>query len=149
MISTGSQLVNLKDHINLRAGMAKEFIVVAEFEEDFQGDVAFRVLNLPPGVEALPAVPASWTEILLRGLQYRPLGTDLVDPRKYRAQRRPNTIVLYARPEASPTRMPRLLEISARPIIKGKPGAWMVAGGIPLMILPPERNLAAGDHVSQ
>ncbi len=149
VISTSSQLVNLKDHMNLRAGTAKEFIVLSEYEEGFEGDVAFRVLNLPPGLEVLPAVPAPWTEILLRGLQYRPIGTDLVDPRKFRAQRRPTTIVLYARPEAPPTRLPRLLEISARPVVQGKPGAWMVAGGIPLMILPPERNLAAGDPSSE
>ena len=149
VISTGSQLINLKDHINLRAGTAKEFIVVGEFEEGFDGDVAFRVLNLPPGLEVLPAVPASWTEILLRGMQYRPLEADLVDPKKYRAQRRPTTIVLYARPEAPPTKMPRLLEIGARPVVQRKPGAWMAAGGIPLMILPPERNLATGGQASQ
>ena len=149
VISTSSQLVNLKDHINLRAGMAKEFIVVGEYEEGFGGDVAIRVLNLPPGLEALPAGPAPWTEILLRGLQYRPLGTDLVDPKKYRAQRRPTTIVLYAQPDAPTTRLPRRLEISARPVVQGKPGAWMVAGGIPLMILPSDRKLVAGDHASQ
>ena len=149
VISRGSQLINLKDHINLRAGMAKEFIVIGEYEEGFGGDVAFRVLNLPPGLEVLPAVPARWTEVLLRGLQYRPIGIDLVDPKKYRAQRRPTTIVLYARPDAQPTRLPRLLEISARPVVQGKPGAWMVAGRIPLMILPPDSNLAAGDQASQ
>ncbi len=149
VISTSSQLVNLKDHINLRAGMAKEFIVVSEYEEGFGGDVAFRVLNLPPGLEVLPAVPAPWTEILLRGIQYRPIGVDLADPKKYRAQRRPTTIVLYARPEAPRTRLPQMLEISARPVVQGKPGAWMVAGGIPLMILPPDPDLATGDQTSQ
>ncbi len=149
VISAGSQLINLKDHINLRAGRAKEFIVIGEYEEGFGGDVAFRVLNLPPGLEFFPAVPAPWTEVLLRGLQYRPIGIDLVDPKKYRAQRRPATIVLYARPDAPATRLPRLLEISARPVVQGKPGAWMVAGGIPLMILPPDSNLAAGDQASQ
>ena len=149
VISTSSQLVNLKDHINLRAGTAKEFIVLSEYEEGFEGDVAFRVQNLPPGLEALPAVSAPWTEILLRGLQYRPIGIDLVDPKKYRAQRRPTTIVLYARPEAPPTRLPRLLEISARPVVRGKPGAWTVAGRVPLTILPADRSLAAGEHLSE
>ena len=144
VISKGSQLINLKDHINLKAGSAKELIVVSEYEEGFVGDVAFSVLNLPPGVEALPAAPAPWTEILLRGLQYRPIGTDLVDPKKYRADRMPTTIVLYAQPEAPPTRLPRLLEISARPIVQDKPGASMSAGRFALMVLPADQDLIAG-----
>ncbi len=141
---SASQLINLKDHLNLRAGSFKELIVITEYEEGFVGDVTFRFLNLPPGVEVLPAAPAPWTEVFLHGFQYRPFGTDLVDPKKYRADRVPTTIVLYAQPEAPPTRLPRLLEISARPMVQGRQGASLSAGRLTLMVLA-----ADGDPVTR
>ena len=138
--SQGSQLVDTTDRLNLLVGESKKFTVVCEKEEGFDGEIVISVENLPPGVQALPSSPAEWEEALLRGMQYRPVGVDIVDPANYRAKRQVVTIALVASSDAKPMTLPTLLRLTARPIVEGRPGASSLpVGEFPfLLIVPPK-----------
>jgi hypothetical protein len=137
--SQGSQLVDTTDRLNLLVGESKKFTVVCEKEEGFDGEIVISVENLPPGVQALPSSPAEWEEALLRGMQYRPVGVDIVDPANYRAKRQVVTIALVASSDAKPMTLPTLLRLTARPIVEGRPGASLPVGEFPfLLIVPPK-----------
>lgn len=134
VISQGSQLVDTTDRLNVFVGESKKFTVVCEKEEGFAGDIAISVENLPPGVQALPSSSAEWEEALLRGMQYRPVGVDVVDPANYRAKRQVVTIALVASSDAKPMHQPTMLRLTARPIVKGRPGAPLPAGEFPFLL---------------
>ena len=137
--SQSSQLVDTTDRLNLVVGESKKFTVVCEKEEGFEGGIAISVENLPPGVQALPSSPAEWEEALLRGMQYRPVGVDIVDPTNYRARRQVVTIALMASLDAKPMTQPTLLRLTARPIVQGRPGVSFPVGEIPfLLVVPPK-----------
>jgi hypothetical protein len=133
-----SQLVDTTDRLNLVVGESRKFTVVCEKEEGFDGVIAIAVENLPPGVEALPSSPAEWEEVLLRGMQYRPLGIDIVDSANYRAKRQVVTVALLASPDAKPMTQPTLLRLSARPIVAGHPGVPLPVGEIPFFLVRPD-----------
>lgn len=134
VISQGSQLVDTTDRLNVFVGESKKFTVVCEKEEGFAGDIAISVENLPPGVQALPSSSAEWEEALLRGMQYRPVGVDVVDPANYRAKRQVVTIALVASSDAKPMHQPTMLRLTARPIVKGRPGAPFPVGEFPFLL---------------
>ena len=118
-------------------GQTREIVVVCEKEEGFDGDIAFTVENLPPGVRALPSTSARWTETLMRGVQYRPLDTEVMPPIHHRAERTSTTLLLSAVPDASTTTTPRFVHVMAWPVVQGKAGRSLPAGRIPFMLLPP------------
>lgn len=132
-----STLIDKTDRINLEAGQAREMVVVCEKEEGFQGNVLLTVDNLPPGVQAWVSTAAGWTETLMRGIQYRPLGVEVVSPRHHRPQRSATTLVLWASPDAPITGAPRFLQLKARPVVDGKVGPALPAGRIPFLAVRP------------
>jgi len=133
----GSQLVDITDRLNLTPDSSREFTVLCEKEEGFEGKIALTIENLPSGVRALPSSPASWTEALLRGMQYRPVGVDVMPPDWHRPKREVLTIMLVAGEDALPTPLPRLLRISARPILEGRMGPVLPVAEIPFMLIKP------------
>ncbi|MYC81235.1 MAG: hypothetical protein F4X19_03955 [Acidobacteria bacterium] len=132
-----STLIDKTDRINLEAGQAREMVVVCEKEEGFQGNVLLTVDNLPPGVQAWVSTAAGWTETLMRGIQYRPLGVEVVSPRHHRPQRSATTLVFWASPDAPITGAPRFLELKARPVVDGWVGPALPAGRIPFLAVRP------------
>ena len=128
-----STLIDKTDRINLEAGQAREVVVVCEKEEGFQGNVLLTVDNLPPGVQAWVSTAAGWTETLMRGIQYRPLGVEVVSPRHHRPQRSATTLVLWASPDAPITGAPCFLQLKARPVVDGRVGPALPAGRIPFL----------------
>jgi hypothetical protein len=140
VISQSSQLVDTTDRLNLLVGESKKFTVLCEKEEGFDGEIAIAVENLPPGVQALPSSPAEWEEALLRGMQYRPVGVDIVDPANYRAKRQVVTIALVATSDAKPMTLPTLLRLTARPIVEGRPGASLPVGEFPFLLIAPPKE---------
>ena len=132
-----STLIDKTDRINLEAGQAKEMVVVCEKEEGFQGEVALTVDNLPPGVQAWVSTAAGWTETLMRGIQYRPLGVEVVPPRHHRPQRGATTLLFWASPDTPITGTPRFLHLKARPVVDGRVGPAVPAGKIPFLAVGP------------
>ena len=132
-----STLIDKTDRINLETGQAKEMVVVCEKEEGFQGNVLLTVDNLPPGVQAWVSTAAGWTETLMRGIQYRPLGVEVVSPRHHRPQRSATTLVFWASPDTPITGSPRFIELKARPVVDGRVGPAVPAGRIPFLAVRP------------
>jgi hypothetical protein len=118
------------DRINLRAGEARKLIVLALLEEGLIGNIAVRVEDLPPGVEAL-----SGTEVE----QERGASIDEGDKERFVPASGMATVLLAAAADAPETRMPRLVRISASPVVEGKVGPLLQVGEIPLMIVKPRR----------
>jgi hypothetical protein len=133
----GSQVVDLSDHLNLRPGEARKLTVLCEKEEGFDGDVALTAANLLSGVEVFPSTPAGWVEPLLRGMQYRPLGIQPMDPEHHRPRREVVTILIAARADAPVTQQPQILELTAVPVVDGRRGAPLPAGSVPIMVIRP------------
>jgi hypothetical protein len=124
-----------EDRVNLGPGEAKTWQVISEQEEGFGGEFAISVENLPPGVQAF-AGAARERELPSQGGQvYEMRGT--IHKEYYRPQRLMTTILLLARPDAPPTRMPQMIRLVATPILKGKPGAPQTVQECPLMVVAP------------
>jgi hypothetical protein len=137
VVAQGSQIEDLTDRINLRPGEAHKLTVLCEKEEGFDGDIAVTAANLPPGVEVLPSSPAAWTEPLLRGMQYRPLGIEPMAPEHHRPQREVLTVLVAADADAPLTGQPRVLQFTAWPVVQGRRGAPLPAGSVPMMVIHP------------
>jgi hypothetical protein len=131
----GSQVTDLTDRMNLPVGETRPLTLLCEKEEGFEGDLAITVDGLPSGVDLLPSSPASWTDVLLRGMQYRPVGVDLISPDHHRPRREVLTLLLSARPDARPTRLPQSVRFTAWPIVQGRRGRPVPAGEIPLIVV--------------
>ncbi len=141
VFSVSSQLVEMTDRLNMRPGQTQKLTLVADLEEGFTGEVSVQLENLPPGLRAYASTPASWSQLLVQGIQYRPPGVDLMDPSSHRPERQAVTLLLEAGPEIRPTSFPRFLEVTARPMVDGKLGPPLSAGRIPLMLLVPDQKL--------
>jgi hypothetical protein len=133
----GSQIVDLSDHLNLRPGEGRKLTVVCDKEEGFEGDVALTAANLPAGIDVFPSTPAPWTEPLLRGMQYRPLGIEPMSPEHHRPRREVLTILVAAREDAPLTAQPHVLQLTAWPVVDGRRGEPLPAGSIPIMVVRP------------
>ena len=132
-----STLIDKTDRINLESGQAREMVVVCEKEEGFQGNVVLTVDNLPPGVQAWVSTAAGWTETLMRGIQYRPLGVEVVPPTHHRPRRSATTLLFWASPDTPITGTPRFLHLKARPVVDGRVGPAVPAGKIPFLAVGP------------
>ena len=141
VFSVSSQLIEMTDRLNMRPGGTQKLTLVADLEEGFSGELSVQVENLPPGLRVHASTPASWSQLLVQGIQYRPPGVDLMDPSTHRPRRQAVTLLLEADPEVEPTSLPRFLQVTARPMVSGELGPTLPAGRIPLMILVPEQNL--------
>ena len=137
-----SSLIEKANHINLVPGQGQEIVLVCEKEEGFQGEVAFYLDGLPSGVQAWLSSPANWTESLLRGIQYRPLNTEVMPPIHHRPERNAITLFLWASPDAPATNHPKFLKLMARPLVKGKIGPAIIAGRLPFILIRQNRPVA-------
>ncbi|MCH2373357.1 MAG: hypothetical protein MK538_04185 [Planctomycetes bacterium] len=150
VFSVSSILVEATDRLNLNAGEARKLTVLFEKEEGFDGDVFVEVDDLPSGVRVLPSSPASWTELLLQGIQYRPRGVHLMEPESHRPVREAITVLVSASPDAVPTSNPRFLNVRLRPVINDLPGQAIFAGRLPLMVVAasPTAEAASDDSTN-
>jgi hypothetical protein len=115
-----------EDHINLAPGGAKTVRVSFDREEDYRGAVAVSVEGLPAGVEALAAADFEPDK----------------DPPPYPGKRErfvPRTertvLAFSAAADASLLEMPRVVKVTVRPVVDGKPGAVIASKQIPLMVV--------------
>jgi hypothetical protein len=115
-----------EERVNLGPGEAKKLTVVTDQEEGFTGEIALKVENLPPGVEALPG-----TEVE----PDRGPTPDEGPKERFVAKSQTATILLMASPDAPATELPQFLRIVARPIIEGSPGSPLAVGEVPLMVV--------------
>ena len=135
---TGRRLAPITDHVNLAPGKARTFTVVCDLEEGFEGDVAVSAANLPRGVSVFSATPASYTAGLLKGLYYVPVGLEsgyIGDQTRYRPVRRAVSLAFVAADDALPTKLPLLVDLTARPVFEGRTGPSLPVGKVPLAIL--------------
>lgn len=125
-----------EDRLNLVPGEAGKLTVTTGQEEGFAGQILLQVEGLPPGVQALP------------GTDYRPETPPNLDegPKaRYMPQQGSTSIMIVAAEDAPATRMPRILRISARPVVSGKMGALLPVGRVHLMVLEGNRRQAAAE----
>ena len=129
------KIVVTEDRVNLRAGGAKKLTLTAEQEEGYNGDIAFAVENLPVGVEALAAVE-------VEPESHPPLDEGFKE--RYLPKSQTAAILLVAGADAQVMRMPRLIRVIARPVVRGELGVPTLVGEIPLMVVA-ESSGAKGD----
>ena len=125
-----------EDRVNLVAGEARKLTVTTGQEEGFDGEVAIGVEGLPRGVEALIG-----TEVEPEG----PLADPSVREQSFVPKTQKATIVLLADADAPATRMPKVVRLKARPIVKGNPGTEIFIGELALMVIRPTKT-AAGEN---
>ena len=112
--------------VNLRPGHAQKVTIVSDQEEGFGGEIVFSADGLPSRVQFLPGAEVEpHTEPPLPEIH-----KERFVPRKQKT-----TVLLAAAPGAPPTRMPRLVRLSARPVVGGRVGAAMAAGDLLVMVL--------------
>ena len=146
VFSVSSQLIEITDRLNLKPGESRSLTLVADLEEGFDGGILVEVDGLPDGIQVQAATPASWSALLIQGIQYRPPGEHIVDPKTHRPKRQAVTLLLRADSEVQPTSLPRFLRIRARPMSENRTGSPIIAGRIPLLILDsPENTVAITD----
>jgi len=115
--------------LNLVPGESKKVSVLTEHEEGFDGQVALSFEDLPSGVEVLPAAE-------VEPERARPL--DEGKKERFRPGQQVVTVLLAAAPDASPTRLPQLARVKARPVVNGRMGETIVVQSIPVMVVNPE-----------
>ena len=144
VFSVSSQLIEMTDRLNLKPEESRRLTLVADLEEGFDGGILVEVDGLPAGMRVQAATPASWSGLLVQGIQYRPPGEHIVDPKSHRPNRRAVTLVLQTDSQVQPTSLPRFLRIRARPMSANRTGPPIMAGRIPLLILDSPETAEAG-----
>ena len=142
--SVSSQLIEMTDRLNLKAGESRSLTLVADLEEGFDGGILVEVDGLPDGMRVQAATPAKWSSLLVQGIQYRPPGEHIVDPRSHRPRRQAVTLALQTEASVQPTSLPRFLKIRARPMAGNRTGSPIAAARIPLLILDSAELTADG-----
>ncbi len=146
VFSVSSQLIEVTDRLNLKPGDSRRLTLVADLEEGFDGGILVEVDGLPAGMRVQASTPASWSGLVVQGIQYRPPGEHIVDPKSHRPQRKAVTLALQADHQVQPTPLPRFVRIRARPMSANRTGPPLVAGRIPLLILDSPETAEAEDH---
>jgi len=121
----GKIVIN-EDHLNLAPGGAKTVRVTFDREEDFRGALAVMVENLPEGVVALAAA------------DYEP-DTDpppFLGKRERYVPRTERTVIAFSVAEgAALTEVPKLVRVTVRPVVDGRPGKVIASKQIPMMVV--------------
>ena len=115
------------DRINLVVGQARELSITAYQEEGFDGAIAVTLEDLPPGVEALPAVGFEPETPPPLGSQYK---------ERFRARSGTVKLLLLAGPRARLSHTPTTVRLGFRPVVGGHLGQWFPLTEIPLMVIP-------------
>lgn len=115
-----------EDHLNLAPGGAKTVRVKFDREEDFRGAVAVVVENLPEGVVALAAA------------DYEP-DTDpppFLGKRERYVARTERLVIGFSVAEgAGLSEVPRLVRVTVRSVVDGRPGKVIASKEIPMMVV--------------
>ena len=122
--------------LNLVAGEASKLTITTEQEEGFGGEIAIRVEDLPPGVEAYPGTKVK--------LEKPPPAESFDDDERFAVGSQTATILLIAGADAPATTMPRFAQVKARPIVQGRPGELLSVGELPIMVVRPVKAESAG-----
>ena len=144
----GRRLGPTTDRVNLEPGQSKTFTVVCDLEEGFEGGVAVSAENLPAGVRVLPATPAPYTDSLLLGAYYFPMGLEsgnIGDITQFRPVRKGVTMAFVADADAAASGMPQLVRLWAQPISGEQTGARLPLGQVPIMTLDTGQGAAAAE----
>ena len=112
--------------LNLEAGRAKKLTIVIDQEEDFLGQIAVNIENLPPGVHLRPAVD-------IRSETPPPLGS--IHPERFRPKQETVYLMLLASPDTPASSSPHLIDIKFQPIVDGIPGESIFSQQIPIMVI--------------
>jgi hypothetical protein len=115
-----------EDHINLAPGGAKTVRVTFDREEDFRGAVAVAVEGLPEGVTALAAA------------DFEPDKDPPPFPgkRERYVARTERSVLAFAVAEGAPLMaMPKVVKVTVRPVVDGKPGVVVASKEIPVMVV--------------
>ena len=119
------------DHLNLVQGQAGRLTVTVDREENFDGEVALVVEDLPEGVHAYAtAVPE----------EERPPAFDESEKHMFRPETQKVSITLMAEEGASTTNLPRMVRVKARAIVGGEMGPLIPVGLVPLMVVAPPQS---------
>jgi hypothetical protein len=124
-----------EDRINLTIGESKKLLVVSEREEGFAGEIALDFEGLPQGVRVLAASGVLPEIQSQAGQVYEMRGA--VHKERFRPQRLLTSIILMADRDATVTRMPCRIHLTARPIVDGKLANAFPAYEMLLMVLAP------------
>ncbi len=144
----GRRLGPTTDRVNLEPGQSKTFTVVCDLEEGFEGGVAVSAENLPSGVRVLPATPAPYTDSLLLGAYYFPMGLEsgnIGDFTRFRPVRKGLTMAFVADADATATGTPQLVRLWAQPMSGDRTGARLPLGDVPIMTLSTGQGAAAAE----
>jgi len=93
------------DRINLEAGKPRRFSVMTAHEEGFKAPIAISVEGLPEGIDLLPGADPEPDHVMPLDQGAR----DTYIPRTSKA-----TLILLARPDATPMRAPRMVRFVVR-----------------------------------
>lgn len=144
----GRRLGPTTDRVNLEPGQSKTFTVVCDMEEGFEGGVAVSAENLPSGVRVLPATPAPYTDSLLLGAYYFPMGLEsgnIGDITRFRPVRKGVTMAFVADADAAASGMPQLVRLWAQPMSGDRTGVRLPLGQVPIMTLATGQSAAAAE----
>ena len=125
MVTRGASI----DHLNLGPGEVRKISIMTEMEEGFSGQVIFSLDNLPTGVEAHPAAELE---------PERPRILDEGKKERFRPNYGAATLLLTVSSNAPATRMPHMVQVSAKPILNGKSGPLLPVQILPLMVVRPD-----------
>ena len=117
-----------EQQLNLEAGQAKKLTIVIDQEEDFLGQIAVNIENLPPGVRLRPAVE-------VRSKTPPPLGS--IHPKRFRPKQETVYVMLLASADAPVSSSPHFVDIKFQPIVDGTPGESIFSQQIPIMVIQP------------
>lgn len=109
----------LADRVNLVPGYSKKLTVTTEREEEFSGEIAVTLDNLPSGVEVFPGTEAE-------GDQVAPHDEGL--KQSFRPEIEQVVILLLAKEDAAVTPIPQTVQVSVRPIVPGRVSRWYKTG---------------------
>lgn len=112
--------------VNLRPGQAKKVTILSDQEEGFAGDILFSADGLPSQVRFLPGAEVE---------PHKEPPLPEIHKERFVPKNQKTTVLLTATPGAPSTRMPRLVRLSARPVVGGKVGEAIVAGDLLVMVL--------------
>ncbi len=119
------------DRLNLVQGQAARLTVTVDREENFEGEVALVVEELPEGVHAYAtAVPEP----------EQPPAFDESEKHMFRPETQKVSISLMAEDGAPATNLPRMVRVKARAIVGGKMGPLIPVAEVPLMVVAPPQT---------
>jgi hypothetical protein len=119
----------LIDHLNLAPGEVRKLSIMTEMEEGFNGQVIFNFENLPSGVEAHPAAEVE---------PERPRILDEGKKERFRPNYGAATLLLTVSSNAPATRLPQMVQVSAKAILNGKSGPVLPVQVLPFMVVRPD-----------